>query len=63
MKYCLNKINIRLFTQQMGENTVKEARGTKVKVLFQGLHMTCVIYVLVYNFIICILTTVINTAF
>jgi len=30
----------------MGENTVKEA---KVKVLFLGLHMTCVIFVLVYN--------------
>jgi hypothetical protein len=32
-----------------GENTIKGARGTKVKVLFQGLHMTHVIYVLVYN--------------
>jgi hypothetical protein len=28
---------------------VKAAKGTKVKVLFQGLHMTCIIYVLVYN--------------
>jgi hypothetical protein len=31
---------------QKGETTI---RGAKVKVLFQGLHMTCV-FVLVYNF-------------
>jgi hypothetical protein len=29
---------------------VKGARGAKVKVLFQGLHITCVIFVLVYDF-------------
>ncbi len=34
----------------MGENIVKRAKGTKVKVIFQGLHMTHVIFVLVYNF-------------
>jgi len=34
---------------QMGENTMKELKGAKVKVLFQGLHMTRVIIVLVYN--------------
>jgi hypothetical protein len=33
----------------MGENTVKGAKGTKVKVLFQELYMTCIIFVLVYN--------------
>ncbi len=33
-----------------GENTVKGARGTKVKVIFQGLHMTHITFVLVYNF-------------
>jgi hypothetical protein len=32
----------------MGENMVKGAKG-KVKVFFQLLHMTHVIYVLVYN--------------
>jgi hypothetical protein len=32
-----------------GENMVKRPRGIKVKILFQGLHMTCVIFVLVYN--------------
>jgi len=34
----------------MGENIVKGAKGAKVKVFFQGLHMTHVIFVLVYNF-------------
>jgi hypothetical protein len=28
----------------LGENMVKGAKGTNVKVLFQGLHMTCVIF-------------------
>jgi len=31
--------------------------GTKVKVLFQGLHMTHVIYVLVYNLNFCYFDT------
>jgi hypothetical protein len=47
----------------MGENMVKGAKGTKVKVFFQGLHMTHVIFVLVYNFIICILGTPFITTF
>jgi hypothetical protein len=42
---------------------VKGAKGTKVKVIFEGLHMTHVIFVLVYNFEICILVTLFNTAF
>jgi hypothetical protein len=33
----------------LGEVTIKGARGTKVKVLSQGLHMTCVIFTLVYK--------------
>jgi hypothetical protein len=37
-----------------GENTVERANGTKVKVIFQGLYMTHVVYVLVYNLKICI---------
>jgi hypothetical protein len=46
-----------------GENMVEIARGTKVKVLFQGLHMTRVIYMLIYNFKFCILGTSFNIAF
>jgi hypothetical protein len=41
----------------MGESMVKGTKGVKVKVLFQGLHMTHVIFVLVYNFKFCILGT------
>jgi hypothetical protein len=37
-----------------GENMVKGAKGAKVKILFQELNMTHVIFVLVYNFKICI---------
>jgi len=47
----------------MGEIIVKGAKGTKVKVLFQGLHMTCVIPVLVYNLKFFILDTPFSTAF
>jgi hypothetical protein len=41
----------------MGENTVKGAKGAEVKMIFQGLDMTCVIFVLVYNSSFCILDT------
>jgi hypothetical protein len=34
---------------QMGENIVKGAKGAKVKIIFQRLHMTHVVFVLVYN--------------
>jgi hypothetical protein len=48
----------------MDENMVKGARGTKVKVFFQGLNMTHVIkFVLFYNFKICISGTPFNIAF
>jgi hypothetical protein len=40
-----------------GENTIKGANKTKVKVFIQGFHMTSVISMLVYNFKICILNT------
>ncbi len=33
----------------LGENMVKGAKAPKVKVIFQGLHMTCVVFVLVSN--------------
>jgi hypothetical protein len=36
---------------------VKGAKGAKVKILFQGLHMTCVISMLVYNLKYCISDT------
>jgi len=42
---------------------VKGARGAKVKILFQGLHMTHVIPVLVYNLKFYILNTPFNIAF
>jgi hypothetical protein len=42
---------------------VKRAMDAKVKVLFQGLHMTCVIFVLVYNLKFCISDTPFNIAF
>jgi hypothetical protein len=45
------------------ENMVKGAKGAKLKVLFQGLHMICVIFMLVYNLKFCILSTPFNTAF
>jgi hypothetical protein len=44
------------------ENTIKKTKGAKVKVLFQGLHMACVIFVLVYNLKVCILNTQFNIA-
>jgi hypothetical protein len=43
------------------ENTFKGAKSTKAKVLFQGLHMTHVIFMLVYNFKFYILGTPFNT--
>jgi len=43
----------------MGENMIKGARGIKAKVLFQGLQMTHVVFVLVYN-LFCILGTPFN---
>jgi hypothetical protein len=33
----------------MGENTVKGTKSAKVKVMFQELYMTRIIFVLVYN--------------
>jgi len=33
-----------------GENIIKIAKGTKVKIIFQILHMTCVTFTLVYIF-------------
>jgi hypothetical protein len=47
----------------LGENTVKGAKGNKIKILFQGPHMTCVIFVLIYNFKFCILSTPFNATF
>jgi hypothetical protein len=47
----------------MGEIMIKGAKGAKVKVLFQGLHMTRVIFMLVYNLKFCILDTPFNNTF
>jgi hypothetical protein len=46
----------------MGENMVKRAKGAKVKVLFQELYMTRVIFVFVYNLKLYILDTQFNIA-
>jgi hypothetical protein len=48
---------------KMGEITIKGARGAKVKVLFQGLHMTCVIHALIYNLKFYILDNPFSTTF
>jgi len=42
---------------------VKNAKGDKVKVFFQGLHMTHVISTLVYNLKFCILNTTFDITF
>jgi len=42
---------------------VERAKGTKVKVFFQGLHMTRVVFVLVYKFNFYILGSPFNVAF
>jgi len=47
----------------MGEIMIKGAKGAKVKVIFQGLHMTHVILALVYNFKFCISDSPFNIAF
>ncbi len=47
-------------TWPQGENMVIGAKGAKVKIIFQGLHMTRVIFMLVYNFKFCILNTLFN---
>jgi len=52
-----------LLDEQVGEIMVKRAKGAKVKVLFQGLHMTHVIFALVFNLKFCILDTPFNIAF
>jgi hypothetical protein len=43
-----------------GEVMVKGARGARVKIIFQGLHMTHVIFALVYNLKFCILDASFN---
>jgi hypothetical protein len=47
----------------MDEIMVNGAKGAKVKILFQGLHMTHVIPMLVYNLKFYILDTPFNTMF
>jgi len=47
----------------MGENTIEGARGAKIKIHFQRLHMTYVVFVLVYKIKFSILGTPFNIAF
>ncbi len=49
--------------KHIGENMVKRAKDAKVKVLFQVLHMTHVIFVSVYNLKFYILYIQFNTAY
>lgn len=46
----------------LGENMVKGAKNAKVKVIFQGLHMTCVIIVVIYTLNFYIIDTQFNIA-
>jgi hypothetical protein len=47
---CIYSLITSRTKQQEGKNMVKGAKGAYVKVIFQlGLHMTCVIFVLVYK--------------
>jgi hypothetical protein len=46
-----------------GEITVKGTKDAKVKVIFQGLHMICVMPALVYNLNFCVLNIAFNTTF
>jgi hypothetical protein len=49
------------FLNPKGWKHGQKTKGGKVQVLFQGLHITHVIFVLVYNFKIYILNTQFNT--
>jgi hypothetical protein len=60
--FC-NKPSIEKKFQFLGEHIVKGAKGVKVKIPFQGLHMTRVIFVLLYNFKFFILDISFNIAF
>jgi hypothetical protein len=51
------------YYKQLGKIRVKGARGTKVKVFSQGLHMTRVIPMLVYKLKFCILNTLFDITF
>jgi len=42
---------------------VKGAIGTQIKVFFQGLHMTCVIFGLFYNLKLCILNLTLHVRY
>jgi hypothetical protein len=52
-----------IYQIHLGEIMVKGAKGTKVKVISQGLHMTRVIPTLAYNLNLYILNTPFNIAF
>jgi hypothetical protein len=51
------------FKRPKDEIMVQGTRGTKIEVLFQQLHMTHVIFVLVSNFKLCILDTQFNITY
>jgi hypothetical protein len=66
LRMAINKLKkdaYHMTLPQNGENMVKGTKGAKVEVIFQGLHITCVIFVLVYNFKFCISYIPFNIAF
>jgi hypothetical protein len=50
-------------SKHWGKIKIKGTKGVKVKVFFQGLHMTLVNLALVYNLKLCISNTSISIAF
>jgi hypothetical protein len=56
-------IHCKKIFKHIDKNTIKRARDVKVKVLFQVLHMTHVIFVSVYNLKFCILYIQFDTAY
>jgi hypothetical protein len=56
----LSIVDNQMIIMPMGGKHGKGTTGAKVKVIFQGLHMTCVIFVLVYIFKFYILDTQFN---
>jgi hypothetical protein len=61
--YIAKDLNTYFEQKNVVEITVKRIREVKVNVNFQGLHMTHVIFALVYNLKFCILDTPFNVAF
>jgi hypothetical protein len=44
-------LNINMFWLKKGENKIKIIKGTKVKICFQGLHMSFLCRFIIQNFV------------